>query len=374
MLEQRKRVAEQTVIAVTLAVAGIVKAGPYTEPGINGYIDPTTWRHADPLAPQAVLNPIFRGWAVQVVEYAPADQTWSGPWNDPNQALGPATGQNFDIVSLGELDQEEFDRGAPPGHVTLGFGEGDDGAVIRNRKGYDFVVFENAFVSQSTTAMGSFAGQMLAELAYVEVSSNGRDFVRFPCVSLTPGPVGRYGTVETSDIHNLAGKHPNANGVCTGTPFDLEDLVHEPNVVAGRVDLNDIGYVRLVDVPGSGDFLDDAPAYLDSGLWPAQTYYPAAHPIYDMWPTQGSGGFDLEAIGVLHEQQYGADINLDGAVDYQDLAAFSGAWGSHFGAASWNNRCDLGKEKDLFINGRDFAVFAAQWLHVESWRKELKDR
>ncbi len=373
MVEQRKLASKQTVMVVTLALAGIVNAGPYTETGVNGYIDPTTWRHADPLAPHAVLNPIFRGWAVQVVEYAPADQTWSGLWNDPNKALGPATGHNFDIVSLGELSDEEVTQGLPPGHITLALGERAAGTTLRNGRGYDFVVFENAFISQSTTALGSFAGQMLAELACVEVSSNGRDFVRFPCVSLTPGPVGRYGTIETSDIHNLAGKHPNANGVCTGTPFDLEDLVREPNVVSGRVDLNDIAYVRIVDVPGNGAFLDDAPAYLDPGLWPAQAYYPAAHPIYDMWPTQGSGGFDLEAVGVLHEQQYSADANLDGAVDYQDLVLFCGAWRSHFGAESWNGRCDLGKEKDLSVDGRDFAIFAAQWRHVESWRKEFKD-
>jgi hypothetical protein len=361
------------IILLALGIAGIAQAGPYAAPGINGYIDPATWRHADSLAPNAVPNPIFRGWAVQVVEYAPADQIWSGLWNDPNKALGPATGHNFDIVSLGDLSDEEFTPASPPGYVTLGFGARAAGTTIRNGKGYDFAVFENAFISQSTTALGSFAGQMLAELAYIEVSSNGRDFVRFPCVSLTPGPVGRYGTIEISDIHNLAGKHPNAHGTCTGTPFDLEDLVHDPNVVAGRVDLNDIAYVRIVDVPGSGAFLDDAPAYLDPGVWPARAGYPAAHPIYDMWPTQGSGGFDLEAVGVLHEQQYDADINLDGTVDYLDLAMFSRAWGSDFGAASWNDRCDLGKEKDLFVDGRDFAVFAAQWRHVESWRKEFKD-
>jgi hypothetical protein len=126
-------------------------------------------------------------------------------------------------------------------------------------------------------------------------------------------------------------------------------------------------------VPGSGDFLDDAPAYLDPSAWPTRAPYSAAHPIYDMWPTQGSGGFDLEAIGVLHEQQYSADINLDGAVDYGDLALFCSGWGSHFGAASWNDRCDLGKVKDLFVNGRDFAAFAAQWRHVEPWRAESRD-
>ncbi len=356
-----------------VALAALARAGPYGGVGISGYLDPRTRRHASPLEPNAIPNPVFRDWAEQVVEYSPADQAWSGVWNDPNKALGPATGDNFDIVSLGELSRSEVEQGVPAGHLTLGFGTRAAGTPIRNGQGYDFAVFENAFISQSTTALGSLTGQMLAELAYVEVSSNGRDFVRFPCVSRTPGPVGRYGTIDISNVHNLAGKHPNANGVCTGTPFDLDDLRGHPAVVSGQVDLNDIEYVRLVDVPGSGDFFDEAPAYIDPGTWPAWAPYATAHPVYDMWPTQGSGGFDLEAIGVLQEQEYGADTNLDGAVDYRDLTLLSRAWRSHFGDERWNDRCDLGKGKDLFVDGRDFSVFAAQWRHVERWRAGSKE-
>jgi len=362
---------------IFLLAATAARAGPYTETGVNGYIDPATWRHADPLGPNAVLNPLFRGWATGVVEYAPSDQTWSGPgvWNDPNKALGPATGQNFDIVSLGELTRDEIERGDPPGRITLVFGDPcdpNDHSGIRNGRGYDFAVFENAFVSQLATPLGSFEGQMIAELAYVEVSSDGRVFARFPCVSLTPKPVGVYGTIEVSNVYNLAGKHPNANGVCTGTPFDLEELTDHPDVISGQVDLNDIRYVRLVDVPGTGDFLDDAPSQTDPATWPHWGHYAELHPIYDAWPTWGSGGFDLEAVGVLHEQQYSADINLDGVVDLLDLMLLSSAWQSRFAQRQWIQRCDLAQGEDLFIDGRDFAVFAAQWRRVESWRAEPK--
>jgi hypothetical protein len=363
------------LVCVGAAVAAL--GGPYTELGINGYIDPVTWCHANPLGANAVLNPIFRGWATEVVEYSPADQVLSGVWDDPTKALGPATGQSFDVVSLGELDQKEIAQGLAPGHITLAFGDPHDPnnrAAIRNGQGYDFAVFENAFLSQFTTLQGSLKGQMAAELAYVEVSTNGRDFVRFPSVSLTPGAVGRYGTIEISNVYNLAGKHPNANGVCTGTPFDLEELAGHPLVVSGVVDLNDIRYVRIVDVPGSGDFHDDATACVAPGTWPNWTHYSENHPIYDMWPTLGSGGFDLEAIGVLHEQELSADINLDGVVDYQDLAALASTWQCHFGDDRWNGRCDLARPRDLFINGRDFAVFAAQWRHVERWRAEFKGK
>ena len=361
-----------------LGAACVALGGPYTESGVNGYIDPVTWRHGNPLGSNAVLNPIFRGWATKVVEYSPADQAWSGlgVWNDPNKALGPATGQNFDVVSLGELDRKEIDQGLAPGHITLVFGDPrdpNDRTAIRNGPGHDFAMFENAFLSQLSTSLGSLQGQMLAELAYVEVSTNGRDFVRFPSVSLTPSPTGRYGTIEISNVHNLAGKHPNANGVCTGTPFDLEDLAGQPQVLSGAVDLNNIRYVRIVDVPGGGDFLDDATGCVAPGTWPDWTHYPASHPIYDMWPTWGSGGFDLEAVGVLHEQEFSADINLDGTVDYQDLAILASAWQCRFGDEHWNGRCDLARRKDLFIDGSDFAVFAAQWRHIERWRAEFKD-
>jgi len=364
--------------AVLLSVgAGIVRAGPYTEGGVNGYIDPNNhWRHASPLGDAgAILNPIFRGWARGWAEYAPSDDEWSGAgvWNDPNKALGPATGDNFDIVSLGDLDEGEIAGGIEPGRITLVFGDpceaGDTGA-IRDAKGYDFAVFENGFVSAWNTVGGSVAGQMLGELGYVEVSSNGRDFVRFASVSLTPAPVGPYpfGTIEISNVHNLAGKHPNANGLCTGTPFDLRDVAGDPLVMSGAADINDIHYVRIVDIPGSGDFLDEAQGHIDAAKWPIIGVYDHNHPIYDAWVTSGSGGLDVEAVGVLNEQEYGADVDLNGVVDMFDFALFASAWGSRFGQGAWIGRCDVAEPGDLVIDGRDLAVLAGQWLRVEKWR------
>ncbi len=228
-------------------------------------------------------------------------------------------------------------------------------------------------VSQFTTALGSLQGQLLAELAYVEVSSNGVDFARFPAVSLTPGRTGAYGTIDMSNVHNLAGKHPNAYGICTGTPFDLEELAGHPDVVSGKIDLNAIRYMRIVDVPGSGDFLDDAVLHVDPNTGPEWLNYSQNHPIYDQWPTWGSGGFDLEAVGVLYEQRHAADINLDGIVDYCDLSLLAAAWQSQFGQERWNGRCDLARPQDHVVSSRDFAVFAAQWQGVEQWRIQFQD-
>jgi hypothetical protein len=208
----------------------------------------------------------------------------------------------------------------------------------------------------------------------VEVSSNGRDFLRFPSVSLTPASIGDYGTIDTGNVHNLAGKHPNAGDTCSGTSFDLADLADRPEVSSGKVDLQAIHYVRLVDIPGSGSFFDDATSQIDPNTWPAWAFYARNHPIYDQWFTKDSGGFDLEAIGVLNEQRYEADINLDGVVDAKDFELMASAWNSHFGDSNWNSRCDLARPRDLVIDSWDLDVLARQFGCVESWRKSLATR
>jgi len=340
-----------------------VHAGVYTEAGVNGYIDPHNhWRHADPQDSNAVINPIFRGWATAVVGYDPAAGV-DAQWADPNKALGPATGDKLDIVSLGDLNHERISQGMPPGRVTLFFDE-----PIRQGKGYDFVVFENGFVSASTYNTGSVEGQMFTELGYVEVSSNGVDFVRFPAVSLTPAPTGPYGTLEISNVYNLAGKHPNAGGICTGTPFDLLEIADDPDVLLGLVDINDIRYVRIVDIPGSGDFYDRASAHPDPWSQPVGDRYSHNHPIYDAWVTFGSGGLDIEAVGVLNEQKCSADIDLNGVVDIADLERLLSALNSRFGQPGWIARCDLAEPKDMVVDVFDLAVLIDQWQETEDWR------
>jgi len=350
-----------SVFLAVLAWAAMAAAGPYTEPGVNGYVDPNG-RPAPPDHAEAVLNPIFRAWATSVVDYRPAGGV-SEQWLDANKTLGPPTGDGMGIASLGDRSAAEIAAGAPPGHIELGFAE-----PMRDGRGYDFVVFENGIVSGYNTGAGSVSGQMFGELAFVEVSSDGVHFARFPSVSLTPGPVGAYGTIELSNVFNLAGKHPNGGGVCTGTPFDLADLADEPLVRDATVDVNNIRYVRIVDIPGSGHFQDAAMFHIDPASSPGWLAYTVNHPVYDAWPTFGSGGFDLDAIGFLHEQTYSADINLDGIVDGTDFALFSSAWGSRLGGPGWIARCDLDPARDLRINGADLAVLAAQWLGEESWR------
>jgi len=246
-------------LAAALLIAASARGGTYTEAGIT---------------PDQCV-----GWATGWQNYVVGEWTTPGwptavdaEWRHAERALGPATAQHdYDVVSLG-----------PSGSITLTFD-----ATIVNGDGADFAVYENGFWATS------FGGGFFAELAYVEVSSDGLAWARFPSVSLTEEPIGLSPAarqnlpIDPTDVYNLAGKHPNnsynAVVTCEGTPFDLSDLLAAASVLSGAVDLNDIHYVRIVDIIGNGGSLDSL-----------------GNPIYDGYPTAGSGGFDLEAVGVIH--------------------------------------------------------------------------
>ncbi len=249
--------------------------------GIAGFVGSDGEGACLGLGPNNYVNPIFKGWATTVVNYSPSDATTFYGMNgigaafaDPAKALGTVTGDNFDIVSLGDRDTSEIANGVAPGTLTLSFA-----SPISNGSGADFAVFENGFISAGGAGV---AGQIFAELTYVEVSTDGVNFVRFPSVSQTSAQVGAYGTVDPTQVYNLAGKHVNAYGSSWGTPFDLDCLTNETLVKNGTVDLNNINYVRLVDIAGNGSQLDSN-----------------GNPIYDAWVTWGSGGADIEALGVI---------------------------------------------------------------------------
>jgi hypothetical protein len=234
------------------------------------------------------VNPVFTGWATGVVNYAPAnpgliDASWLYPNSSENAPapLGPPTGNVYEIVSLGDLSAADIANGLAPGSITLEF----NGAIV-DGPGPDFAVFGNALVLNGST-------MVFAKLAYVEVSSDGGNFTRFPNVDKNGQPATEpdlgypttwpYSVADPTLIYNLAGKHENSNGYSWGTPFDLNQLANSPAVLNGTLDLNNIQYVRLVEIPGSG-------AYTDS----------LGDPIYDPWLAIGSPGFELQAVGVLN--------------------------------------------------------------------------
>jgi hypothetical protein len=335
------RIAPLCLLAFVMVIAEPVLAGPYSpgkggaaesgyiDAGIPGFVGP----HGDGQArldngdgtfqnPDNYVNPLFKAWATGVVLYDPSDALgaydmdsigrpphYAFDYGDPLKATGPVTGDNMDIVSLGDMGAAEISaHQADPTANPLGTLVFSFDKAITNGVGTDFATFENGSLSGYTTGQGSTAGQMLAELGYVEVSTNGTNFARFPSTYLNSAPTGlqAYLTQDVSNIHNLAGKHANAYGESWGTPFDLDDLANDPLVLDGTVDLNLINFVRIVDIPGDGTFTD------------AQ-----GNPIYDAWVTWGSGGMDFEALGVIHQFVLG-DVDGDGDVDNVDIGTVTG--------------------------------------------------
>ncbi len=198
----------------------------------------------------------------------------SDNWKTPAKALGKAVGDSYDIVCLGD-----------GGTITMTFS-----TPIANGDGFDFAVFENAF------------NDTFLELGWVEVSSDGTHFCRFPNYYGGTAAVGSYGAHSPTDIYGLASKYRQGYG----TPFDLQDLQNAYDAILNGtatflgadyaesitenfpfLDLNNIGYVRIVDIVGDGSAMDAT----------------GSKCIYDPYPTVGSAGFDLDAIGVIHQRQ-----------------------------------------------------------------------
>lgn len=174
-------------------------------------------------------------------------------YGSADDAIGPCTNNNLAVVSLGD-----------GGMATLTFEH-----PIANGEGYDFAVFENSF------------NDNFLELAFVEVSTDGERYVRFPATSLTAtcNVLGEYGSVDPTYINNLAGKYRTG----FGTPFDLAQLSDSTGI-----DLDSIVYVRIVDAIGTND-----PQYATLDQY--------GNMVMDPYPTtSNSCGFDLDGVAVLN--------------------------------------------------------------------------
>ena len=170
---------------------------------------------------------------------------------DSSMALGKA-GTNG-VVSLGD-----------GGYVTITFLN-----AISDKPGWDFAVFENSF------------SDTFLELAFVEVSSDGINYFRFPCTAYTQDTlqINGFGNTDATKIDNLAGKYR----AMYGTPFDLQQLS-----LQSGLNINVITHVKIIDVVGC---IQDTFARYDQ----------YGNKINDPWNTPfPSSGFDLDAVGVIH--------------------------------------------------------------------------
>ncbi|QJE97617.1 PEP-CTERM sorting domain-containing protein [Luteolibacter luteus] len=265
---------DRIFILILLATSAV--AGPY--PGAAGASGSDAISKDDPR---------FVQWVSGHLDYVLGANV-TNSWRTPAKAYGPATEDVFDIVCLGD-----------GGKITLYFPH-----PIMDGEGADFAVFENSF---SNTFL---------ELAFVEVSSDGVNFIRFPSASLTSSATN---SIDPTNLRGLAGKHRGG----FGTPFDLADLSAPPTL-----DKNNVRFVRLIDILGNGTSKDS-----DN------------RPIFDPYPTTGSAGFDLDAIGVIHRNNGDFPIVLSGL----DGGGFEIEWGSNPG-----NRYRIEKSPDC-----------VEWLPVQ---------
>lgn len=207
---------------------------------------------------------IFSGWAISC--------TLQRGYQDlSNESLGYATVGDITSV-LGAAKQNGVVSLGDGGSATLLFN-----GNIYNGPGADFAVFENGFAIAGDTTF-------LLELAFVEVSSDGNRFIRFPALSLADTMVQKdnFSGTDPRQVINLAGKYSYGYG----TPFDLDQLKDSTGI-----DVNKISHIRIVDVVGS---LSNQYARRDV----------AGHKINDPWPTPfPSSGFDLDAVGAIHLAQ-----------------------------------------------------------------------
>jgi hypothetical protein len=214
----------------------------------NASTEGTTAIHRD--------SDVFTSWATGVTVVR-GPQNITNPTGDyasagaAENAIGKSNGS---IVSLGD-----------GGTAILTFD-----TPIANLTGFDFAIFENGF------------SDTFLELGFVEVSSNGTDYFRFPSHSetQTDTQVGGFGALDATYINNFAGKYRTTYG----TPFDLDDI--EANAL---LDKSAITHVKIIDVIGTID-----PAYA--------TYDSFGNKVNDPYATPfGSSGFDLDAVGVINE-------------------------------------------------------------------------
>lgn len=158
--------------------------------------------------------------------------------------------------------------------VVISLGDGGSALVtfpvtIGNGPGFDFAVFENGL------------GDTFLELGFVEASSDGQRFVRFPAVSYVQdtSQVATFGSTDATLINNFAGKYR----ALYGTPFDLDDIKD-----SAGIDLQRISHIRIVDVVGC----------IQPGF---STFDSQGNTVNEPWPTPfHSCGFDLDAIGVIN--------------------------------------------------------------------------
>ncbi|GEM_PF-3319408 len=180
----------------------------------------------------------------------------------PGNVLGPPRGGD-----PAQSSPEELLSLGNGGEITIEFAN-----FVTDGPGADFIVFENPM---------EYGDSVFTETAFVEVSQDGKKFIRFPP---DYNPDGKGGVGNPANYTNLAGVHPVYANPPTVPATD-------PRYAGGdQFDLKETGlkwirYVKIIDTGyGSkdinGDVIDDAGNHFPCG--------------------PDKCGFDLDAVSIIH--------------------------------------------------------------------------
>jgi len=204
--------------------------------------------------------------------------------------------------------------------------------TIGNGPGFDFAVFENSL------------SNVFLELGFVEVSSDGQRYVRFPAETNVQdtAQVATFGNTDATLINNFAGKYRAR----FGTPFDLDDISDSTGI-----DLQRVSHLRIVDAVGCIQ-----PGY--------STFDSKGNVVNDPWPTPfHSCGFDLDAAGVINLGAQG----INNATDPLAIHIFPNPVGDYFTVS-----CDR-QDFTLSILSLDGRVFSDKVAVRSSGRISMHD-
>ena len=285
----------------------------------------------------AVALPVFSATAGQFPDYNQGILSndarivsWATGWQDyvqPDTYSGGYchnNGGQIDSVSNAVLGTPtDFTMNGTTKHV-LALGHGSSitltfGRSIPNGPGWNFAVFNNAFLDMSSALADRGGGTnyvhynsgtnlvsvargynfVWCKPAFVDVSSDATNWARFPATYLNTDVLFQASVPDSPDhwlsqdvtmIDGLAGKAV----LQYGTPFSLSTLTNHPNVTSGLVVLNNIRYIRLTDVIGDGSTTDQFGNVIYS------PYYDGAQlPTLVAAPDSSTDGFCLRGVAIL---------------------------------------------------------------------------
>lgn len=198
----------------------------------------------------------FTDYAIAVASVNPGQ----GASGDPVLGLGAPVGLG---LIIGSTDVYTLGVG---GSVTYEM----DSSVV-NAAGADLIVCENPFLVLGT-------GASFVEAMFVEVSTDGTVFARFPTryvgnvgpfpptVGLPPAWYSGFAGVMPVQANLFTGYDPLDAVAAGGDAFDLAELVDDPLVRDQKVKLDEINYVRLIDVQSGVAMDSSATIVWDAGL------------------------------------------------------------------------------------------------------------